>query len=177
MPPSLQPTQYCFDFGKHAGKPLDEIPAQYIEFLKQQGIVEGRPTLAVAVTEHGREQSQQSCIESFQSAPREYTLTFGKHIGKILKVVPDHYLTCLENSYDVYIENKALRDAVKYYHRVYDRYVHPPTLECEIEALRRVYICCSRKGEDKRAVEDRIESWYLDFSTLNVLTKAFSQEL
>jgi uncharacterized protein (DUF3820 family) len=124
MPPSSQSTQYRFDFGKHAGKTLDEIPAQYIEFLKREGIVESRPNLAVAVIRHEREQAQRRRVGSSQSAPGTYTLTFGKHIGKTLRDVPSQYISWLRTSCDVYQESKALRDAVA----DYDRYTNPPVV-------------------------------------------------
>jgi uncharacterized protein (DUF3820 family) len=122
MPPSSQSTQYRFDFGKHAGKTLDEIPAQYIEFLKRESIVESRPNLAVAVIRHEREQAQRSRIKSSQSAPGTYTLTFGKHIGKLLRDVPSQYVNWQRTSCDVYQESKALRDAVT----DYDLWMNPP---------------------------------------------------
>jgi uncharacterized protein (DUF3820 family) len=115
MPPSSQSTQYRFDFGKHAGKTLDEILAQYIEFLKHEGIVESRPNLAVAAIRHEREQAQRRRVESSQSAPGIYTLTFGKNIGKTLRDVPSQYISWLRTSCDMYQESKALRDAVADY--------------------------------------------------------------
>jgi uncharacterized protein (DUF3820 family) len=122
MPPSSQSTQYRFDFGKHAGKTLDDILAQYIEFLKREGIVESRPNLAVAVIRHEREQAQCRRVESSQSAPGTYTFTFEKHIEKTLRDVPSQYISWLKTSCDVYQESKALRDAVA----DYDLWMNPP---------------------------------------------------
>lgn len=122
--PSVQPytTQapYQFDFGKHAGMPLSEVSVDYIQFLKQKGIVESKPALAVAVINHEREQASISQQQPSQTTTSQYTLTFGKHIGDTLDEVPDDYIKWLKTSSSIHQDSKALRDAIANWD-----YIHP----------------------------------------------------
>jgi uncharacterized protein (DUF3820 family) len=108
-PSIAPPTEYRFDFGIHTGKSLSEVPPEYLTFLKQRGIVSGKPTLSAAVAKH--EQNTH-----LPPDPARYTLTFGKHIGEALSDVPSDYLTWLKKSHLLY-ENTALRDAIRHFER------------------------------------------------------------
>jgi uncharacterized protein (DUF3820 family) len=117
MPASSQ-TEYRFDFGKHAGKTLAKVPSDYITFLKQRGIVEDKPALAVAVIKHEREQSRSAQVTtSSQPDLATFTLKFGKHKGKTLYQVPSDYLAWLKTSSNLYNESQPLRDAIAHYER------------------------------------------------------------
>jgi uncharacterized protein (DUF3820 family) len=112
IPPTPAPAQvYRFDFGIHAGKTLVEVPPEYLKFLKQRGIVEGKPALAVAVIKHERELLQNPPPSS-QPDPARYTLKFGKHKGRTLSEIPNDYITWLKNSTTMCAENQALHDAI-----------------------------------------------------------------
>jgi uncharacterized protein (DUF3820 family) len=115
MPASSQ-TEYRFDFGKHAGKTLAKVPSDYITFLKQRGIVEDKPALAVAVIKHERGQSRSAQVTtSSQPDLATFTLKFGKHKGKTLYQVPSDYLAWLKTSSNLYNESQPLRDAIAHY--------------------------------------------------------------
>ena len=119
-PPStpLSQGEYRFDFGMHAGKTLSEVPSDYINFLKQRGIVESKPALAVAVIKHEREHPPSASITASRSDPASYTLKFGKHIGKTLQEVPSDYLAWLKSS-NIYTDSHTLQDAFAYYERTH----------------------------------------------------------
>lgn len=107
-PPStpVSQSEYRFDFGKHIGKTLSEVPADYIDFLKQRRIVESKPALAVAVIKHERELSRSALVAtSSRPEPTTFTLRFGKHKGKTIDEVPSDYVTWLKNSSDMYNES------------------------------------------------------------------------
>jgi hypothetical protein len=56
--------------GKHAGETLDEVPAHYIDYLKNDDVSESRPELAVALIKHEREYYM-------TTTDKHYTLTSG----------------------------------------------------------------------------------------------------
>lgn len=116
-PSSSAPTQYQFDFGIHTGKTLADVPADYIDFLKKRGIVEAKPTLAVAVIKHEREQSAIAQSQPSQAAPGPYTLNFGKWIGRTLDEIPTQYLNWLKTS-EIRHERPDLRAAIWEHERV-----------------------------------------------------------
>ncbi|KAF1917385.1 hypothetical protein BDU57DRAFT_163561 [Ampelomyces quisqualis] len=120
VPSSTSQAPYRFDFGKHIGLTLSEVPADYIRFLKQKGIVESKPALAVAVIKHEREQAICTQQRTSEPATSQYTLTFGKHTGKTLNEVPDSYIDWLKTSSSMYQESKTLRDAIANWD-----YLHP----------------------------------------------------
>ncbi|KAF9697974.1 hypothetical protein EKO04_004320 [Ascochyta lentis] len=108
---------YRFDFGIHTGKTLAEVPPEYVAFLKQRGIVEGKPALAVAVIRFERENAPSATAASkSRSDPAQYTLKFGKHIGKTVSEVPEQYLTWLKTT-KILHENEDLRNAVAHHER------------------------------------------------------------
>ncbi|KAI4611616.1 uncharacterized protein J4E87_010466 [Alternaria ethzedia] len=95
QPPSSQPPPrkqpYRFDFGKHEGKTIAEVPPDYMAFLKSKGFTETNETLAAGVAEYERHHPP-------IGTPRkgEYRFTFGKHEGKTVAEVPSQYIWWLK---------------------------------------------------------------------------------
>ncbi|KAG9186295.1 hypothetical protein G6011_02851 [Alternaria panax] len=50
QPPAKQ-EPYHFDFGKHKGQTIAEVPPDYMSFLQQKGIIDDRPDLVEGVAE------------------------------------------------------------------------------------------------------------------------------
>ncbi|KAF2819409.1 hypothetical protein CC86DRAFT_413103 [Ophiobolus disseminans] len=144
--------EYRFDFGKHIGKTLTEVPPDYISFLKQKGIVENKPALAVAVIEYERQASAR-CTTS-QPASANVTLKFGKHIGKTLQEVPSDYLAWLKSS-SIYTDSQALQDAFALYERT-QRLTHTPS-----SSKRKRTSVATSSGNSKRryATSQRTRIW------------------
>jgi uncharacterized protein (DUF3820 family) len=119
---NTSPSEYRFDFGKHIGKTLNEIPSQYISFLKNRGIVEDKPALAAAVIKHERQNLQSAPPVSSNPSPDQYTLKFGKHVGKTLAEIPEQYLTWLKTT-DMLGNNEDLRNAVRHHDKASRRLI------------------------------------------------------
>jgi uncharacterized protein (DUF3820 family) len=108
QPPTGLPSEYRFDFGKHIGKVLADVPADYISFLKERGIVGSKPDLAAAIVEHERQ-------SSISNDPADYRLNFGMHNGKPLSLVPEDYIEWLKTTNRMGAENPSLRAALAYH--------------------------------------------------------------
>ncbi|KAH7065794.1 hypothetical protein BKA63DRAFT_164923 [Paraphoma chrysanthemicola] len=102
--------KYRFDFGIHTGKTLDEVPLDYLEFLKKKGIVEGKPSLSMAVTRYERLHPLDAQIPSSGEGLASFTLKLDKYAGKRLDQVPADYLNWLRSS-NFYDENPEMRRA------------------------------------------------------------------
>jgi uncharacterized protein (DUF3820 family) len=80
--------EYRFDFGKHSGKNLGEVPQDYLKFLKERGILTERPILASTIADYERRHLPEA----------NYRLTFGKNEGKSLFEVPADYIDFLNDN-------------------------------------------------------------------------------
>ncbi|CAG8950017.1 hypothetical protein HYFRA_00004351 [Hymenoscyphus fraxineus] len=86
---------YVLDFGKHQGSKLEDVPAEYIAWLRRQP--------------HNTE-ALKKAIRNWDKIPRVYRLGFGMHRGCTLDEVPPAYITWLyENAADEYDD---LREAL-----------------------------------------------------------------
>ncbi|CAG8978783.1 hypothetical protein HYALB_00011048 [Hymenoscyphus albidus] len=86
---------YVLDFGKHQGSKLEDVPADYLAWLKKQP--------------HNTE-ALKKAIRDWDKIPRVYRLGFGMHRGCTLDEVPPAYITWLyENAADEYDD---LREAL-----------------------------------------------------------------
>lgn len=118
-PSDASPAEYRFDFGIHAGKTIGEVPSDYLDFLRKRGIVEGKPALAAAVIKYEREHASNTVPASSKSRtdPAQYTLKFGRHIGKTMSQVPAQYLTWLKTT-EMLDDNEDLRNALYHHMRM-----------------------------------------------------------
>ena len=62
---------YIFDFGKHAGANLHEVPRDYVDWLIDEGIPEKRPDLKFALREQGFLPAQQQTPPNSQEYSEE----------------------------------------------------------------------------------------------------------
>jgi uncharacterized protein (DUF3820 family) len=157
-PPCASQTEYRFDFGIHTGKTLNQVPTDYLDFLKQRGIVEGKPALAMAVARHERLHPPAVQTSSSQDDPARFTLKFGKHTGKTLDQVPEDYLDWLKSS-NILEENRALRAAFAYYEK------HSTTARGAPKKRKRtsdaLTTCYTRSsGRRRHAPPKRMRIWY-----------------
>jgi hypothetical protein len=134
------------------------VPTDYLDFLKQRGIVEGKPALAMAVARHERLHPPAVQTSSSQDDPARFTLKFGKHTGKTLDQVPDDYLDWLKAS-NIYEENRALRAAFAYYEK------HSTTARGAPKKRKRtsdaLTTCYTRSsGRRRHAPPKRMRIWY-----------------
>ncbi|KAK0355418.1 hypothetical protein LTR02_008806 [Friedmanniomyces endolithicus] len=90
---------YVLTFGKHAGKSLNDIPPDYIAWLKKGELIHKDADLAAAVADWDR-------------IPRVYRLCFGKHKGCTLAEVPPTYLLWLQD-FDAPDGHEDLKQALK----------------------------------------------------------------
>ncbi|KAK3618457.1 hypothetical protein LTR56_024634 [Elasticomyces elasticus] len=65
------PLAYVLNFGKHAGKGLEEVPPEYVAWLKKGELIKNNDMLAAAVA-------------AWDQTPRVYRLCFGKYEGYTL---------------------------------------------------------------------------------------------
>jgi uncharacterized protein (DUF3820 family) len=84
-PPS-EPADYKFNFGKWSGKGILEVPYDYLKFLKDQNVAEGKPGLAAAIAHY----------ERVKQPEKSYRLTFGKNKGRSLFEVDADYIQFLK---------------------------------------------------------------------------------
>lgn len=89
---------YILKFGKYSGWKLDDVPPDYVAWLKKSETLKGKEELAKAV-------------EEYEKVPRVYKLCFGKYKGYTLDEVPPTYLNYLHES-NAAKENADLRDAL-----------------------------------------------------------------
>jgi uncharacterized protein (DUF3820 family) len=116
---------YRSDFGIHNGKSVAEAPSDYVQFLKDRGIVDGKPALAAAVAAYEQDHPPISSQPTSTWNPDQYVFTFGKHAGKLLKTVPTDYLLWLKSS-PIYTENHTVRSAIQHYEKTYRALVETP---------------------------------------------------
>ncbi|CAJ2501131.1 Uu.00g039840.m01.CDS01 [Anthostomella pinea] len=83
-PPAAIDGPYTLTFGKHAGKRLEEVPDDYIAWLKAGEMINTNAALKAAVQE-------------WDTIPRVYHLCFGKYKGRTLDEVPPTYLNWLHD--------------------------------------------------------------------------------
>jgi uncharacterized protein (DUF3820 family) len=50
-------------FGQHKGKPLDEVPVRYLDWLIGQDWMDGKPTLKRAIEEHLKERPEWATLD------------------------------------------------------------------------------------------------------------------
>lgn len=101
---SANPADYKLNFGKWSGKGILEVPYDYLTFLKDQKVAEGKPGLAAAIAYY----------ERVKKPERSYRLTFGKHKGKTLFDVDADYIGFLKND-GVIKSYSDLAAAMKYF--------------------------------------------------------------
>ena len=94
---------YTFDFGKHEGQRLEDVPRNYVQFLVRNEVWRHRPALWRAlsmkgiVLEEPPEVETDTKVVNATSAPIEitkeidYVFNFGKHSGKKWSKVPGNY--------------------------------------------------------------------------------------
>ncbi|KAI4616938.1 hypothetical protein J4E83_006520 [Alternaria metachromatica] len=113
-PPRKQP--YRFDFGKHEGKTIAEVPPDYMAFLKSKGFTETNETLAAGVAEYERHHPP-------IGTPRkgEYRFTFGKHEGKTVAEVPSQYIWWLKTQTSIPKDKPELGAAIRQFERTQKR--------------------------------------------------------
>ena len=120
QPPSSQPPPrkqpYRFDFGKHEGKTIAEVPPDYMAFLKSKGFTETNETLAAGVAEYERHHPP-------IGTPRkgEYRFTFGKHEGKTVAEVPSQYIWWLKTQTSIPKDKPELGAAIRQLERTQKR--------------------------------------------------------
>ncbi|KAK0247889.1 hypothetical protein LTR12_011675 [Friedmanniomyces endolithicus] len=90
---------YVLTFGKHAGKSLNDVPPDYVAWLKKGELIHKNADLAAAVADWDR-------------IPRVYRLCFGKHKGCTLAEVPPTYLLWLQD-FDAPEGHEDLKQALK----------------------------------------------------------------
>ncbi|TKA49345.1 hypothetical protein B0A54_00011 [Friedmanniomyces endolithicus] len=90
---------YVLTFCKHAGKYLNDVPPEYISWLKKGELITRNADLAAAVA-------------GWDRIPRVYRLCFGKHKGCTLAEVPPTYLVWLED-FDAPEGHEDLKQALK----------------------------------------------------------------
>ncbi|KAK0307887.1 hypothetical protein LTR01_005219 [Friedmanniomyces endolithicus] len=95
---------YVLTFCKHAGKSLNDVPPEYISWLKKGELITRNADLAAAVA-------------GWDRIPRVYRLCFGKHKGCTLAEVPPTYLLWLED-FDAPEGHEDLKQALKDHKRV-----------------------------------------------------------
>ena len=96
---------YVFDFGKHEGQRLEDVPRNYVQFLVRNEVWRHRPALWRALSVKGivfeeppPDESVATAVDT-DSAPSdsskeiEYVFDFGKHNGKKWSQVPENYRT------------------------------------------------------------------------------------
>ncbi|KAI4658659.1 uncharacterized protein J4E79_006417 [Alternaria viburni] len=120
QPPSSQPPprkqSYRFDFGKHEGKTIAEVPPDYMAFLKSKGFTETNETLAAGVAEYERHHPP-------IGTPRkgEYKFTFGKHEGKTVAQVPQTYIWFIKNKTTIMKDKPEVGAAIRQFERTQKR--------------------------------------------------------
>ncbi|KAI4696851.1 uncharacterized protein J4E88_001030 [Alternaria novae-zelandiae] len=120
QPPSSQPPPrkqpYRFDFGKHEGKTIAEVPPDYMAFLKSKGFTDTNETLAAGVAEYERHHPP-------IGTPRkgEYRFTFGKHEGKTVAEVPSQYIWWLKTQTSIPKDKPELGAAIRQLERTQKR--------------------------------------------------------
>ncbi|KAI4612524.1 hypothetical protein J4E80_007258 [Alternaria sp. BMP 0032] len=120
QPPSSQPPPrkqpYRFDFGKHEGKTIAEVPPDYMAFLKSKGFTETNETLAAGVAEYERHHPP-------IGTPRkgEYRFTFGKHEGKTVAQVPQTYIWFIKNKTTIMKDKPEVGAAIRQFERTQKR--------------------------------------------------------
>ncbi len=94
---------YSFDFGKHEGQRLEDVPRNYVQFLVRNEVWRHRPALWRAlflkgiVLEEPPQIERDEKVVNATSAPSEitreieYVFDFGKHNGKKWSEVPENY--------------------------------------------------------------------------------------
>ncbi|KAK1071621.1 hypothetical protein LTR74_003251 [Friedmanniomyces endolithicus] len=90
---------FVLTFGKHAGKSLNDVPPDYIAWLKKGELIPENVDLAAAVADWDR-------------IPRVYRLCFGNHKGCTLAKVPPTYLLWLQD-FDAPEGHEDLKQALK----------------------------------------------------------------
>ncbi|KAK5682831.1 hypothetical protein LTR17_027361 [Elasticomyces elasticus] len=93
------PLAYVLNFGKHAGKGLEEVPPEYVAWLKKGELIKNNDMLAAAVA-------------AWDQTPRVYRLCFGKYEGYTLDEVPPTYLNCLQD-FDAPVGHEDLKQALE----------------------------------------------------------------
>jgi len=120
QPPSSQPPSrkqpYRFDSGKHEGKPIAEVPPDYMAFLKSKGFTETNETLAAGVAEYERHHPPIGTPHK-----GEYKFTFGKHEGKTVAQVPQSYIWFIKNKTTIMKDKPEVGAAIRQFERTQKR--------------------------------------------------------
>ncbi|KAK4945039.1 hypothetical protein LTR10_015716 [Elasticomyces elasticus] len=93
------PLAYVLNLGKHAGKGLEEVPPEYVAWLKKGELIKNNDMLAAAVA-------------AWDQTPRVYRLCFGKYEGYTLDEVPPTYLNWLQD-FDAPVGHEDLKQALE----------------------------------------------------------------
>ncbi|KAK5722748.1 hypothetical protein LTR15_005981 [Elasticomyces elasticus] len=99
MPLAATAQEYVLNFGKHAGKGLEEVPPEYVAWLKKGELIKNNDLLAAAVA-------------AWDQTPRVYRLCFGKYEGYTLDEVPPTYLNWLQD-FDAPVGHEDLKQALE----------------------------------------------------------------
>jgi uncharacterized protein (DUF3820 family) len=119
MATEVEAEPYRFDFGKHRGKLVEEVPPDYLEWLIRKDVPSSRPDLREALLRakppvtnsppaipgpRDAVSSEYSSIQpgvlqsAAQTSGANYVVTFGKHNGKKLSEIPTSYLLWLSDN-------------------------------------------------------------------------------
>lgn len=86
------PSEWTMPFGKHAGKPLKEVPADYLQWAKDK-MTALNPAQKKKIAAHlGAQPAPAAKPAAPAGQPGDYVMPFGKHQGKPLKNMPESYL-------------------------------------------------------------------------------------